>query len=953
VLIVPTRAGAESASLVEKVAVLKRTLDPTLKGWRTLLGNPEEAASVGLDDSGWKVVDPGYRWIGLDSVCWFRKRIVVPQNVEGAAVAGARLTLRIGIDNSGVIFVNGRKRNEFKWKEGVVELSPSAEPGQQFEIAVRGYNGPGSGGLLHAELFNGRVDKLRKPLASLLASLEGAVGVRVAEPIRAEWNRALERSLDSLRIDELAGGDVQAFERSLARAQNEFDTAVETWGRQILTELPQIDHLLGQLSDRMQAQHDDYLDVDLIVGEQFREFSKQDVAARTLEKMQRAAWTVDWLKAHLSSVSSSPVVAESHPVPRYVTGPVEIRNGVFYQGDRPRFFVGMGHFDQVRRDVPIVQRYGFNIIQITISPGSVVKSDTEQSDESIDRVVSVLDRAAEHDVMVDLLIAPHGFPGWGLQKYPELRLEGVSTSRFLDYKIDHPISRRVIARFMERVAARVAGHPALFSYCLTNEPQYLDRSDFSRHKFQEWLQERHGTVETLNQRYASSFADFSEIPIPRDGTVRGLWYDWCLFNQARLVDFHRFLKKQVRKHDAETPVHVKAQAMVFDTHTQLEFGPDPEPFAQLGSISGNDCWSYYRRRQRERYAANFWRQAMYYDLQRAVSPENPVFNSENHPLEDDVRDYVPGRHLRTMYWNGAIHGMGATTTWVWTRHDGESVGGNILKRVNCVEALGKTALDMNRFGPEIVKLQQAVPGAALLFARASLPLTDETIHEMRSAYEGCFCLNAPITFVTDRQMTAGNWRKHKLIVVANVTHVEDAVVAAVRDFARNGGTVFLTGDSFRFDEYGQPRDRWMALGVSRPAGGSQTVNIGQGRLEWHAGAEGGKTIDVWPNGEPYRVRLSPEEYADRIDPLLDEIGTPRAVRATDPFGKKLLGVELRSVPDGDGLLINVTNYLEHETPVRLLFDREFSLVTNLFTGQRQTAAFELEPLQPLLLRAAP
>jgi len=946
-------ARAESAALVEKVAELKQTFDPALKGWRTLLGDPKSAASVGFDDAGWTVVDPGYRWIGPDTIRWFRKRIVAPQNVEGAAVEGARLTLRIGIDNGGIIFVNGRKQNEFKWDEGVVELSPSAKPGQQFEIAVRGYNGPGSGGLLRAELLNGRVDKLRKPLAALLESFEGAVGVRVTKPIRAEWNRALGRSIDSLRIDQLAAGNMQAFETSLAQAKNEFGSAVETWGGQILTELNYVDRLLVQLNERLKSQPDDYLDVDLIVGEQFREFSRQDVAAHTLRKMQRAAWTVDWLKAALSRAISSPVDTENQPVPRHVTGPVEIRNGVFYQGDRPHFFVGMGHFDQVRRDVPIFQRYGFNIIQITISPGSVVRSDSEYSDESIDRLVEVLDRAAQHHVAVDLLIAPHGFPGWALKKYPQVRLEGVSQTPFLNYKIDHPISRRVIARYIERVAARVVGHPALFSYCVTNEPEFVDRSRFSQQRFQEWLREQHEIVETLNQRYTSSFATFSEIPIPGDGTLRGLWYDWCRFNQSRLVEFHQFLIEGIRKHDAKTPVHAKAQARVFDRSEQFENGPDPEPFAKLGSISGNDCWSYYRSHQREQYAAHFLRQAMYYDLQRAVAPDNPVFNSENHPLEDDAIDYVPGRHLRTLYWNGAIHGMGATTTWVWTRSDGQTLGGNILKRVNCVRALGRTALDMNRLAPEIVKLQRAAPGAALLFARASMPISDDTINEMKSAYEGCFFLDAPVTFVTDRQMTAGRWREHKLIVVPNVTHIEDTVVAAIRDFANSGGTVILTGDSFRFDEYGKSRDRWEALGVSKPAGSSQTYAVGQGRLEWRAGAEGGKTIDVWAHGEPYHVRLSPEEYAALVDPLLDEIGIPRAVRAVDALGKKLPGVELRSVPDGDGLLINLTNYRKHETPVRLIFEPEFSSVTNLFAGRRQTTVFELEPLEPLLLRATP
>jgi hypothetical protein len=81
-------------------------------------------------------------------------------------------------------------------------------------------------------------------------------------------------------------------------------------------------------------------------------------------------------------------------VPRYVTGPVEIRQGAFWQAERPLFFVGVGHFGQVRRDVPILSDYGFNIAQITISVGSVLPGENEVNMAPIDELVSVLRRTS-------------------------------------------------------------------------------------------------------------------------------------------------------------------------------------------------------------------------------------------------------------------------------------------------------------------------------------------------------------------------------------------------------------------------------------------------------------------------------------------------------------------------------------------------------------------------------
>ena len=77
---------------------------------------------------------------------------------------------------------------------------------------------------------------------------------------------------------------------------------------------------------------------------------------------------------------------------------------------RPIFFVGYGHFGQVRRDVEKFPRYGVNIIQIEFGPNSVFPKEGIVSDAPIRETLKVLDRAAEAGVAVNLLISPHYFP---------------------------------------------------------------------------------------------------------------------------------------------------------------------------------------------------------------------------------------------------------------------------------------------------------------------------------------------------------------------------------------------------------------------------------------------------------------------------------------------------------------------------------------------------------------
>lgn len=179
----------------------------------------------------------------------------------------------------------------------------------------------------------------------------------------------------------------------------------------------------------------------------------------------RGAWNPDWLaNAVPRALAEAEAILQDRSlqveVPRYETGPVEIRNGAFWQDERPMVFVGMGHFSQVRNDIPIFADYGFNIAQITIGVGSVLRGEDTVDEQPIEQVLAVLDRAAQANVAVDVLLEPHGWPGWANEKYPEPDKGG---QEFLTYRIDHPRAQEILEKYFSILIPRLAGHPALFS----------------------------------------------------------------------------------------------------------------------------------------------------------------------------------------------------------------------------------------------------------------------------------------------------------------------------------------------------------------------------------------------------------------------------------------------------------------------------------------------------------
>jgi len=114
------------------------------------------AGEAGFDDSRWPVIEPttldARRGNGKVSFNWYRIKITLPENVGNLAVAGSTVSFEIVIDDYAEIWVNGNLSPVLGQSGGSVVkgwnapnkviLTHSAQPGQQFEIAVFGYNGP-------------------------------------------------------------------------------------------------------------------------------------------------------------------------------------------------------------------------------------------------------------------------------------------------------------------------------------------------------------------------------------------------------------------------------------------------------------------------------------------------------------------------------------------------------------------------------------------------------------------------------------------------------------------------------------------------------------------------------------------------------------------------------------------------------------------------------------------
>src|SRR5215467_8912872 len=114
------------------------------------------AGAPDFDDSRWPVIDPttldARRGNGKVSFNWYRINVTLPEKVANLSVPGSTVSFEIVIDDYAEIWVNGSLSTVLGQSGGAVVkgwnapnkiiLTHNAEPGQKFQIAVFGFNGP-------------------------------------------------------------------------------------------------------------------------------------------------------------------------------------------------------------------------------------------------------------------------------------------------------------------------------------------------------------------------------------------------------------------------------------------------------------------------------------------------------------------------------------------------------------------------------------------------------------------------------------------------------------------------------------------------------------------------------------------------------------------------------------------------------------------------------------------
>jgi len=232
----------------------------------------------------------------------------------------------------------------------------------------------------------------------------------------------------------------------------------------------------------------------------------------------------------------TPSPASPPTTDRWLTGTTGLRYGGDYNPEQwPR--------ETWLEDIKLMKQAGINLVSIAIFAWGILEPrEGEYNFSQLDDIFTLLHEAG---IDIDLATPTAAPPAWFWKKYPDSRpvTRGGSTlgngSRGM-VSPSSPDYRRAAAAITEQLARRYGKHPALVLWHVHNEygaPISDSYDDHSVAAFRVWLQKRYGTLDTLNQKWGTTFwgqvyGEWDEIDAPRQSA--------SVSNQAQRLDFHRF-----------------------------------------------------------------------------------------------------------------------------------------------------------------------------------------------------------------------------------------------------------------------------------------------------------------------------------------------------------------------------------------------------------------------------
>ena len=462
----------------------------------------------------------------------------------------------------------------------------------------------------------------------------------------------------------------------------------------------------------------------------------------------------------------------------------------------------------IEEDMRLMREAGFNLIRVAESTWSTWEPQDGVFDFSVLR--ETLETAQDYGLSVIVGTPTYAIPPWLAQKCPDILSDTHDGPCRYGHRqlfdLTHPGYLYHAERIIRKLMAEVQPYDCVVGFQLDNETKPADTcSPRAQAMFKDWLKERFGTVETLNEAmgltyWSNSLGSWDDLPDVR-GTINGSLgaeYEafqrdlvtWFLMWQRAIVDEYR-RPDQFVTHN-------------FDYEWRNEsFGLQPaaDQFHAAQAVTVAGCDIYHKSESQLTGAEIAFGGA----IARGLKKDNYLV------LETQAQGNLgwlpyPGQ-LRLQAFSHLANGADCVEYWHWhSIHNAcESYWKGVLSHDMTPGEVYREAAsigrDFARLSPHLLHLKKQNKAAVMVSSRSQAGLKwfpacleGETPERNYSDYLRWLCdslyrLNIEYDIISDEERDLS---AYSLLVLPVLYSASDKLLSAVKEYVRKGGCLIAT-----------------------------------------------------------------------------------------------------------------------------------------------------------------
>jgi beta-galactosidase len=466
-------------------------------------------------------------------------------------------------------------------------------------------------------------------------------------------------------------------------------------------------------------------------------------------------------------------------------------------------------------DMRLMKQAGVNLVSVGIFSWALLQPNEETySFEWLDRL---LDGLAANGIYADLATATAAQPAWLSLKYPEVLPVDAGGNRISygsrqSYCPNSAVYRSLGQELVRRLATRYQNHPALALWHVNNEYACHTPAcycDNCAEAFREWLRQKYGTIEQVNEAWGTDFwsqryYQWPEIIPPRRTST--------FPNPGQVLDYQRFMSDSLL--ECYRGEYAVLKEITPDIPVTTNFMADFKPlnYFQWAKIIDVISWDSYPHPGPGYYPG--WA-AFNHDLMRGLKNGRPFILMEQAPSQVNWRPVNPNKRPGVMsLWSYQALARGADGAlffqWRQSLKGAEKFHSAMVPHSGAEHS--RVYREVAKLGRELAGLSDIldseVPAeVAILFdyenwwaveyeQRPSADL--KYLDQIRAFYNPLFDANIPVSIVPFDAVLD----RYRLVIAPLLYMVKPGLAARLEQYVAGGGTLITTFFSGIVDETG-------------------------------------------------------------------------------------------------------------------------------------------------------